>query len=94
VGRLGLSTVVLGVRPEHLRPPPPAEGGLRVTAKVDVIEFLGNDAHIHLSSGDVELVATISASEPLKVGDIVSMGTPSERLYLFHPDTGVALGAT
>ena len=93
VHRLGLTTVVLGVRPEHLELNPPADDGLRFTAKVEVIEFLGNDAQIHVSCGSVELVATIGAREPLKIGDQVTLGAPSGRLYLFHPDTGAAVTA-
>jgi ABC-type sugar transport system ATPase subunit len=84
---------VLGVRPEHLELNPPAGEGLRLTAKVEVIEFLGNDAQIHVSSGDTELVATIAAREPLKVGDLVTLGAPAGRLYLFDPDSGAALTA-
>jgi multiple sugar transport system ATP-binding protein len=91
--RAGLSTVLLGVRPEHLRLGRADGDGLRVTANVDVIEFLGNDAHIHLSSGGVELVATISARLPLKVGDRVTVGADPEHLYLFDPASGEALVA-
>ncbi len=94
VRQLGLSRVVLGVRPEHLQTTPPADGGLRMTATVDVIEFLGNDAHIHVSSGDVDLVAIVGAREPLKVGEKLTLGAAPWQLYLFDPNTGAAIGAS
>ncbi len=56
---------------------------------MEVVEFLGNDAHIHVSSGGHELVATISSREPLAVGDNVVLH-PSQ-MYLFDPASGAAI---
>jgi multiple sugar transport system ATP-binding protein len=87
----GLTTVTVGVRPEHLSTAPPSEPGLTVTAAVEVIEFLGNDANIHVSSGGHDLVATVSAREPLKVGDTVTLNAEPWQLYLFDPISGDTL---
>jgi ABC-type sugar transport system ATPase subunit len=91
VRRFGGPEVVLGVRPEHLSAGPASDGGLTVRASIDVIEFLGNDANVHVSSGDLDLVATVDAREPLKVGDNVVLSAPTSFLYLFDPGGGAAL---
>jgi ABC-type sugar transport system ATPase subunit len=82
---------VLGVRPEHLELGGAAGRGLTVRATVDVIEFLGNERLIHASTGDQDLVATVDVRDTLKVGERVVMTAPSARLYLFDPDSGLAL---
>jgi multiple sugar transport system ATP-binding protein len=94
VRAVGSPTVTLGVRPEHLELGPPTEAGLRVDATVEVLEFLGNDAHVHVSSSGQELVATVSTREPLKVGDTVVLCARPSQLYLFDPSTGSAIGQT
>jgi multiple sugar transport system ATP-binding protein len=91
VRRSGRSELLLGVRPEHLGTGPPADGGLTVRASIDVIEFLGNDANVHVSSGDLDLVATVDAREQLKVGDNVVLSAAPRYLYLFDPENGAAL---
>jgi multiple sugar transport system ATP-binding protein len=91
VRRLGQSEVLLGVRPEHLDAKPPTDDGLIVRASIDVIEFLGNEAHVHVSSGVLDLVAIVDANDPLKVGDNVVLSAPSKSLYLFDLDSGAAL---
>jgi multiple sugar transport system ATP-binding protein len=93
VRKLDSPTAVLGVRPEHLVVGSPDPGDLRIQATVDVIEFLGNDAHVHVTSGGQDVVATVDAKEPLKVGDKVVLHAPSSRVYLFDPSSGEALSA-
>ncbi|HET9016479.1 MAG TPA: sn-glycerol-3-phosphate ABC transporter ATP-binding protein UgpC [Thermomicrobiaceae bacterium] len=92
VRRLGSGTVVLGVRPEHLELGAAGDGGLSVAAVVDVTEFLGNDMLIHATSAGQDIVAVISASEPLKVGDRISLGAAPGHVYLFDPESGASLG--
>ena len=89
--RLGITTATLGVRPEHLRVGPPAGAGLAINATVDVIEFLGNDAHVHVSAGAHDLVATVSARQPLSVGEAVVLSADAEMVYLFDPRSGDAI---
>jgi multiple sugar transport system ATP-binding protein len=92
VRRLGSRTVVLGVRPEHLELGATGDGRLSVTAVVDVTEFLGNDMLIYASSAGHDIVAVISASEQLKVGDKIVLSAAPEHVYLFDPASGASLG--
>jgi multiple sugar transport system ATP-binding protein len=87
----GVSDVVLGIRPEHIDNQPRRDRGLEMRASVDVIEFLGNDEHVHLSSGGHELVAIVDARTHLTIGDTLTLSASSESIHLFHPETGAAL---
>jgi multiple sugar transport system ATP-binding protein len=91
IRRAGVSDVVLGVRPEHIDNKPRDGRGLQMSASVDVIEFLGNDEHVHLTSGDHELVAIVDSRTPLTIGDSLTLSASSEAIHLFHPETGVTL---
>jgi multiple sugar transport system ATP-binding protein len=91
IRRAGVSDVVLGVRPEHLDHRPRSGLGLQLSATVDVIEFLGNDEHVHLSSGGHDLVAIVDARTPLTIGDSLTMSASIEAVHFFHPETGVTL---
>ncbi|HVB50326.1 MAG TPA: sn-glycerol-3-phosphate ABC transporter ATP-binding protein UgpC [Acidimicrobiales bacterium] len=91
IRRAGVSEVVMGVRPEHIDHVPRSGGGLQMRASVDVIEFLGNDEHVHLTSGDHVLVAIVDARTPLTIGDSLTLSASIEAIHLFHPETGAAL---
>jgi multiple sugar transport system ATP-binding protein len=86
-----VETVEVGVRPEHLAIGAPDGPGLRLTAKVDVIEFLGNDELIHAMSDGRDVVAIVPAGNALKVGDTVTLSAPPQRLHLFDLSTGAAM---
>ena len=86
---LGLDSVTVGFRPEHLDLATPAGPGLSVTVVVDVVEFLGNDELIHGSSAGRDVVAIINADNTLKVGESVTLSSPPRRLHLFNPATGL-----
>jgi multiple sugar transport system ATP-binding protein len=86
---LGLESVAVGFRPEHLDLATLAGPGLSVTVVVDVVEFLGNDELIHGTSEGRDVVAIIDADNTLKIGDSVTLSTPPRRLHLFNPATGL-----
>ena len=88
---LGVDTVAIGYRPEHLDVTPLSGPGLSVTAIIDVVEFLGNDQLIHGTSAGNEVVAIIDVENVLKVGDSVTLTTAPRRLHLFNPATGLRI---
>jgi ABC-type sugar transport system ATPase subunit len=56
----GTRRVVLGIRPEDLEVAPQghnAPGDGVITARVDLVELLGGEALVHLTSAGVELTA-------------------------------------
>jgi multiple sugar transport system ATP-binding protein len=89
---LGLETVTVGFRPEHLGVGEPDGPGLRVTARIDVVEFLGNDELIHAVAGGRDVVAIVEAATHLTVGDSVLLSASPGHVYLFGPQNELSLG--
>jgi multiple sugar transport system ATP-binding protein len=88
---LGLDTVAVGFRPEHLEVATLAGPGLSVTVNIDVIEFLGNDQLIHGSSSGNDVVAIVDVDHQLEINQAVTLSTAPRRLHLFNPTTGARI---
>jgi len=80
--------VLVGFRPEHMVL---ANGdqrdALRMTASVDVVEYLGHEELIHAQTEGAEFVALISSDRMVQEGQRVELAVPSEKLHLFDPET-------
>jgi multiple sugar transport system ATP-binding protein len=85
------SDVVVGVRPEHLSEGPIDHAGFSAKAKVEVIEFLGNDEHIHATSDGLDLVAILNAQSHVAREDLITLSAPHDTVHFFSPETGAAL---
>ncbi|HEU5324959.1 MAG TPA: sn-glycerol-3-phosphate ABC transporter ATP-binding protein UgpC [Candidatus Limnocylindria bacterium] len=79
--------LLIGFRPEHLVLANGGDGLVRIPAKVDVVEYLGNDELIHAQAEGHEVVALISSDERVKVGDSVDFGIPMDKLHIFDPES-------
>jgi multiple sugar transport system ATP-binding protein len=90
---LGLATVAVGFRPEHLKVGEPDGPGLRVSAKIDVVEFLGNDELIHAAAEGHDLVAIVDSDARLKVDDTVVLSAAPRHVYLFDTQSEQSLTA-
>jgi len=82
---------IVGFRPEHVRLNGDADGSARFTARVDVVEFLGDEQLAYLRAGDVELVAKLPVEPRLAVDQELRCSVASRDLYLFDPATEAAL---
>ncbi len=86
------SSLTVGFRPEHLELANGAsDGSVRFPATVDVVEFLGNDELIHATAEGTDIVALLPADRRVTMGTQVDFTVPIEHLYLFDPDSGMAL---
>jgi multiple sugar transport system ATP-binding protein len=85
---------VVGVRPEHLYVSGEGSGAVSATidAIVDLVEYLGNEAHVTFSLGDTTLVARLDARVKLKPGETVPLTVLVENLHLFDQASGRRLG--
>jgi multiple sugar transport system ATP-binding protein len=81
------SDVLLGFRPEHLDLIEPEGGSLRMPAKVDVVEYLGNEELLHAQVESTDVVALIPSERHVKAGDTVNLTIPVARLHLFDPES-------
>jgi multiple sugar transport system ATP-binding protein len=90
--------VVVGVRPEHLylgaesgsRPDEAPSGRVSATidAVVDLVEYLGNEAHVTFSCQGTTLVARLDARVKLKPEETVPLTVLVDNLHLFDRASG------
>jgi multiple sugar transport system ATP-binding protein len=87
--------IIAGVRPEHIldrRLNGSSPAGAIIRAVVDVIEMLGNEQYVYLSTGDDEpVVARMSAEIHLVRGEPVELVIPPGRLHFFDPKSETAI---
>ena len=82
------SELLIGFRPEHLDIVDGAgDQAVRIPAKVDVVEYLGNEELIHAQSEGNEIVALIGSDRRVKVGDSVEFAIPVDKLQIFDPES-------
>ncbi|MCL5036936.1 MAG: sn-glycerol-3-phosphate ABC transporter ATP-binding protein UgpC [Chloroflexi bacterium] len=82
--------VVIGIRPEDLYDRMFAHDYTPeniFTAKVDVVEPMGSEIYIYLSSGKDTLIARMSANTRAKVGDNIEAVIDINKIHVFNPVT-------
>ena len=85
----------IGFRPEDLEIANGAgDGAVRFPAKVDVVEYLGNQELLHADAEGNEVVALVSSDMNVKAGDKVEFTIATEKLHLFDPETDESLVST
>jgi multiple sugar transport system ATP-binding protein len=87
---VGVTTGVLGVRPEDVGEPALC-GGVKMQLKVEVLEVLGSDQFVYGHCGKDKMVARVDAHLPVAVGDTVPLGIRTANLHVFDSDTTQAL---
>ncbi|MFP3464037.1 ABC transporter ATP-binding protein [Leifsonia sp. SIMBA_070] len=80
--------VVVGVRPEHLRPADFSTGALRVEGLVERIENLGSEQVLYLRVGETLLTARGDHFGGVRSGEPIALGAALERIHLFDRATG------
>ncbi|HEY0007635.1 MAG TPA: sn-glycerol-3-phosphate ABC transporter ATP-binding protein UgpC [Tepidisphaeraceae bacterium] len=87
--------VVLGVRPEHLQlePIPSRSSGVTVQMMLNVIEPLGNDMDLYLSTKlHSHVISRVKAQGGLAAGSALTLHVDMQRAHFFEPGvTGVNL---
>ncbi len=84
--------MLIGFRPEHIELANGQESdAVRFPAKVEVVEYLGNEELIHAQTEGNEIVALLPSDKKVVVGDNVQFAVPMEKLHIFDPDTEKAL---
>jgi multiple sugar transport system ATP-binding protein len=83
----------IGFRPEDLQlanGDAPASA-VRLPAKVEVVEYLGNQELLHTDAEGTQIVALVPSEKKVQVGDNVEFALPQEKLHLFDPETEESL---
>src|SRR5512132_3446492 len=85
----------IGFRPEDLEiANGGGDGAVRIPAKVDVVEYMGNQELLHAQVEGNEIVALVDSDRKVQVGDNVEFTIPSDKLHLFDPETEESLVPT
>ncbi len=80
--------VLIGFRPEHIELANGQDGSaVRFPAKVDVVEYLGNEELIHAQAEGSEIVALLPSDRKVSVGDNIDLAVPMEKLHIFDPES-------
>ncbi|WP_081636262.1 MULTISPECIES: ABC transporter ATP-binding protein [Pandoraea] len=84
-------TVLLGLRPEHVRAVPPTSVGA-VLATVSAVEYLGADTLVACTLGEAGEVATrVPGHRPFAPGEAIGLQWDTAHQHLFDTTTGVRL---
>jgi len=85
--------VTIGIRPEDIEDL--AHSGSRelvpVDAKVEVVEFLGNELQLELSAGGQNFIARMSTETQAKPGDMLRVGLNLRKMHIFDKQSEMAL---
>ena len=80
--------VLIGFRPEHIELANGQESSaVKFPAKVDVVEYLGNEELIHAQAEGNEIVALLPSDRKVSVGDTVQLAVPMDKLHIFDPES-------
>jgi multiple sugar transport system ATP-binding protein len=85
----------IGFRPEDLQIANGAgDHDVRFPAKVEVVEYLGNQELLHADAEGNKVVALVPSDKEVKVGDNIEFSIPTNKLHLFDPETEESLVST
>ena len=87
---LGPDTVLAGFRPEHIRVGRAGDGRFGFEARVEVVEYLGDERLAHILFGERSLVAKLPADERLEAGTTVAFAVSHKAAIFFDARTGAA----
>jgi multiple sugar transport system ATP-binding protein len=86
--------VTLGIRPEDIHGPGsarPAGPSASITARVEVVEPMGNEVLLYLSTGGTSLVARVGPQYMPQIGQQVEMAAEVGKAHFFDCDTEASL---
>jgi multiple sugar transport system ATP-binding protein len=84
------SKVILGFRPEHIALAGEYQKNA-IEAKVDMIESIGREIHVHLTVGDYSFVAITTSNRDVRVGRSAWILLNEEKIHIFDGKTGEAM---
>jgi multiple sugar transport system ATP-binding protein len=84
---------IVGFRPEHLRPVAAVGGdGYRFDARVEVVEYLGDEQLVHLVRKDTPLLAKLPVEQRLETGRDEQFAVANDKVLLFDAETQERVG--
>jgi multiple sugar transport system ATP-binding protein len=87
VDGVGGADRIAGFRPEHVELSDGRADGITFDARVDVVEYLGDEQLVHMTRKDRSLQAKLPVEERLTLGQERSFTIPRDKLLLFDTQT-------
>jgi multiple sugar transport system ATP-binding protein len=91
--KLSGSDVILGIRPEDVRDARQLAGGVApaAMARIDVIEHMGNENFVHLTSGSANFMTRLDSAIDVEAGAMLPVTVATHKIHLFDPVSERAL---
>ena len=86
--------VIFGLRPEHIHArqfAPPKIVAAPIEASVDVVELLGHELHLYLTSGQNTFVATVDTRLAPMMGQQLDLVMDMDRMHIFDKNTELSV---
>jgi len=77
---------IVGFRPEHVDVGGQGDG-LQFSARIEVVEYLGDEQIVHMSIKDTSLVAKLPVEQRVNMGDDVAFFVARDKLRFFDAET-------
>jgi multiple sugar transport system ATP-binding protein len=84
---IGGNDRIVGFRPEHVRVANGHVDGATFDARIDVVEYLGDEQLVHMTRKDTNLQAKLPVEQRVSAGDDLTFSVPRDHLYLFDAQT-------
>ena len=81
----------LGIRPEDLLPTKPAGDSAALSATVTLVEPMGSETFVHLTSGSNDLLARLAGDHVPRHGGVLELHFDPARAHFFDAAGGLAL---
>jgi multiple sugar transport system ATP-binding protein len=78
---------IVGIRPEHIHVANGRVHGVTFPARVEVVEYLGDEQLVHMTRKNESLQAKLPVDQHVQIGDELTFTVPREKLYLFDAQT-------
>jgi multiple sugar transport system ATP-binding protein len=78
---------IAGFRPEHVDLGNGRPDAIHFDARIQVVEYLGDEQLVHITRKDAELQATLPVEEELALGQERTFTIPRDKLFLFDRET-------
>ena len=85
--------VVVGIRPELLRPAAEVPGGIALDVLAEVVEPLGSDVFVHgVTDAGEAVVARLPGNARVEPGERMALAAPAGDVHRFDAETGARIG--
>jgi multiple sugar transport system ATP-binding protein len=84
-------SVIVGIRPEDLKPASEHIAGKTIQGTVEVVEPIGNETYVDLNAGSFNLIAAVGRKSQIKPHSPLVLNPTMDNLHLFETGSEIAI---